>query len=87
MSDDKATEITFGLSPERVEQLGTLMIELGLEDRKQLANNAFTLLLWARDQIRDGKTIGSIDETRKVWTEVQLPCLEYLKQQVSKQGS
>ena len=70
------TRLQIELSPERLRQLETLLSDTGLATKKELVNNALTLLMWAVRETKAGRTIVSLDEQSKHYREVLLPALE-----------
>jgi hypothetical protein len=67
--------IQFELSDDKVRELEELMKESGIRTKKDLFNNALTLLEWAIDEKRAGRTIASIDEKEKRYKELVMPVL------------
>ncbi len=60
------------------------LCDMGGCERKELVNSAITLMEWAMAEITEGSTIGSIDEKRKVYREVQLPVLDTVVRKYAK---
>ena len=69
------TRIQFDLPDDKVAELEKLMAESGLKTKKDLFNNALTLLEWAIKEKKAGRTIASIDEQEKSYEEVLMPIL------------
>ncbi len=67
--------IQFELPEEKVEELDTLMKEAHITTRKDLFNNALTLLEWAIKERKTGRTIASVDEDNKKYKELVMPVL------------
>lgn len=66
---------------EKIKQLDELMKELDISTRKELINNALTLLVWAVRERKAGRVIASVDEILGKYKEVLLPVLENLVRQ------
>ena len=68
------------------EQLGDierLMTDLKLRTRKDLFNNALTLLRWAAEERKQGRTLGSIDAAQGVIKELVMPALQNVSAKVT----
>jgi hypothetical protein len=61
---------------ERVKELDALMEITGSATRKELFNNALTLLEWAVKEKKQGRGIASIDDQEKKLKELVMPALE-----------
>lgn len=68
-------EITSG----RLEELESLMQQTGTATKKELLNNALTLLEWAIEEKKAGHTIASINEKNETYKELVMPILRRLK--------
>jgi hypothetical protein len=66
------------ISREHLKELESLMRELGITTKKDLFNQAITLLEWAARERKGGRVIASIDEAKDVYKQVLLPVLERL---------
>ena|SRR5215813_11040696 len=55
---------------EELQELG------GLSSKKELINNAITLLKWAATQKQQGYDIASIDDNGKIYRDLQMPYLQ-----------
>jgi hypothetical protein len=64
------------LSPQKLTQLEELMESTGLATKKDLINNALTLLTWAVRETKNGRMIVSLDGESKQYKEILLPALE-----------
>jgi hypothetical protein len=71
--------INFQAPPERVRELESLMEEAGIKTKKELLNNALTLLEWAINEVRRGHVIASIDEADKRYKEITMPIFGSVK--------
>ena len=70
------TRIQIELPEEKLKALEELMNETGLKTKKELLNNALTLLTWAVRETKAGRVIASVDEHEKKYKEILLPALE-----------
>lgn len=70
------TRVQLVLPAERVRMLDQLAAEAGLATRKDLFNNALTLLVWAVGEVKRGRAIASIDESKQRFTELRMPMLD-----------
>jgi len=68
--------IQLDLPEERVRELDALMAELGISTRKELFNNALTLLEWAASEKRADRIVASVDEAKRKFKELVMPALE-----------
>ena len=68
--------IQLELPEEQVQALDRLMETINLRTRKDLFNNALTLLEWAVKEKRAGRSIASIDDGTKRIKELLMPILE-----------
>jgi hypothetical protein len=64
------------LSTEKLRQFEELMEDTGLATKKDLVNNALTLLTWAVRETKNGRKIVSLDEHTKQYKEILLPAIE-----------
>jgi hypothetical protein len=67
--------IQIDVSPQKLAELEELMRLCGISTKKELINNALTLLQWAVRQVRNGRTIASIDEQEGRYRELEMPIL------------
>jgi hypothetical protein len=74
-SENEKIRVQFDLIPSQVETLENLMTVCALDTRKDLVNNAITLLEWAVDQVRLGKEIVSLDREEKSYEVLRTPAL------------
>ena len=72
----RITRIQFELSEDRNKELEALMEKTGTRTKKDLFNNALTLLEWAVKEKRTGRIIASVDERGKKYKEIVMPVLE-----------
>lgn len=71
--------IQLELPEEQVEALDLLSEQLGIRTRKELFNNALTLLEWAVQERKAGRFIASVDEDQTRLREILLPVLQSVK--------
>lgn len=69
------TRVQLDLSPNEVERMNWMMTVCGLESRKDLFNNALTLLEWAANETAGGRKIASFDDESKERTILSMPVL------------
>ena len=69
------TRIQFELPEDKVRDLEELMKEAGISTRKDLFNNALTLLEWIVKEKKSGRIIASIDEENGKFKELVIPML------------
>ncbi len=67
--------IQFELAPEKAAEIEELMKETGVQTKKELFNNALTLLKWAIRETKRGNSIASVDEAHGKYRELQMPIL------------
>lgn len=70
------TRIQFDLPDSKVEELDKLMLAAGIKTRRELFNNALSLLEWALRQRKEGRVIASINEESKSYRELSTPILD-----------
>lgn len=69
--------VQFDLSPHRVAELDALMEACGVETRKDLFNNALTILEWSVQEVMRGNSIASINEEQHAYRVLQMPVLNH----------
>ena len=67
----------FELSDENAAEVETLARRAGVT-KKDLFNNALTLLEWAIHEVRSGRIIASVDEKEMKLKEISMPLLSAL---------
>ena len=70
--------LQFELSSQRLEEFERLVHEGGFESRKDLLNNALTLIKWAMTHAKNGHAIAAIDEKSQRSFELQMPFLSHV---------
>jgi hypothetical protein len=78
---EATTRLQIELSDQKVRQLDALLADTELPTKKELINNALTLLTWAVRETKAGRKIVSLDEETKHYKEVLLPALEHAAEQ------
>lgn len=81
----KTYRVQFDLPENKVRDLEQLMTESGTQTKKELFNNALTLLEWAIKARRQGRIIASIDEADNKYSELQMPILSAIATTHSKE--
>jgi len=69
------TRVQFEIPNDQAEQLKGLMKETKVRTKKDLFNNALTLLKWAVKEKRLGHEIASVDEKNGGYKELVMPVL------------
>ena len=69
--------IQFELTKEKADELDGLMKETGVQTKKELFNNALTILKWAVRETKKGNSIASVDEAHRKYRELQMPILSH----------
>jgi hypothetical protein len=82
-SGQGVSRVQLDLPTEKVEQLDRLAAEVGFATRKDLFNNALTLLQWAVKESRRGRAIASVDQANERFTELHMPFLSDLSHQAA----
>jgi hypothetical protein len=75
-------KMTMEISDEKAAVLERLMQECGFDDWKDYLNSEFTLLEYAAQAIKEGKSIGIVDEVKEVYKEIKMPFMERLRPSV-----
>lgn len=70
---ESMVRIQFELPESKVKELEEMMRIGDVHTRKDLFNNALTLLQWAIKEVREGKLIASVDEQNKKYKELAMP--------------
>ncbi len=63
------------LAPQQVDVLDNLMRIGGIRTKKELVNNALTILEWALEETAKGNAIASIDKDKNLVAELHMPIL------------
>jgi hypothetical protein len=69
------TRVQLDLSPYEVERMNWMMEVCGIESRKDLFNNALTLLEWAVGEVAEKRKIASFDDRTKERIVLSMPVL------------
>ena len=78
---NKDLRIQFEISNNRLKEFEGLMDETGVATKKELLNNALTLLEWAIEEQKKGNIIASLDERAKKYRELVMPIFRRVKQE------
>jgi hypothetical protein len=70
--------IQFELSQEGAKELDDLLRITGVRTKKDLVNNALTLLKWAVKETRNGNMIAAVDDKKQTYKELAMPVLQGL---------
>jgi hypothetical protein len=71
--------VQLDLPVQRIEELEKLIAKTGVTTRKDLFENALTLLEWAVEQREQGRIIASVDEEEDFYRELVMPALASVK--------
>jgi hypothetical protein len=71
----KLYRIQFEMPESKVKDLEALMSESGTQTKKELFNNALTLLEWAVKETKRKRVIASVDEGTATYNELHMPIL------------
>ncbi len=74
-NDNDASRLQFEISKKRIGELEGLMKVTGIATKKELLNNALTLLEWAINERKEGNIIASLNEEGKAYKELVMPIL------------
>lgn len=73
------TRVQLDLSSKEILRLNWIMEICDLNTRKELFNNALTLLEWASKEIVEGRKIASFDDDTKDRFILSMPCLNSIQ--------
>lgn len=77
VNDDEGTvRIQFELPQSKMDDLSKMMRLGQIDTRKDLFNNALTILQWAIEEKMKGRIIASVDEENKRYKELVMPILQ-----------
>ncbi|SFD03063.1 hypothetical protein [Collimonas sp. OK412] len=79
MSEETLTRIQFDLPDTKIADLDRIMSEGGIKTRKELFNNALSLLEWAIKQKKTGRIIAALDEKSESYRELSMPILDNIR--------
>jgi hypothetical protein len=74
------------VSDEQDRHIQKLMAETGLSTKKDLFNNALTLLSWAIEEVANGNTIASVNEEQQRYRELHMPALTTVAQRAKERA-
>ncbi len=69
--------VQFEITKEQAKKIEELMKTTGATTKKDLFNDALSMLQWAVKQVSNGRFVGSIDETNNNYRELNTPALEH----------
>jgi hypothetical protein len=75
MNMTKLYRIQFEMPESKVKDLEALMSESGTQTKKEIFNNALTLLEWAVKETKRKRVIASVDEGTATYNELHMPIL------------
>lgn len=68
------------MTEDRLKYFDKLVVECGLRTRKDLFDNAMTLLDWALEEIRNGNKIACVNQEDKRMELLRMPIFDHVKQ-------
>jgi hypothetical protein len=68
------------MTEDRLKYFDKLVVECGLRTRKDLFDNAMTLLDWALEEIRSGNKIACVNQEDKRMELLRMPIFDHVKQ-------
>ena len=74
--DVAMTRIQIELAEERVKELNDLMARCGLATKKDLFNNAMSILEWAVEEVGAGKVIAAVNRAEQRYEVLRMPVLD-----------
>jgi hypothetical protein len=78
MPKTKAIRLQIEIDEAQMKELESLAALSGVRTKKDLLNNALTLLKWAARQRMEGCTIQSVNRSEGIVKELEMPLLETL---------
>lgn len=79
--------VQFDITEERLKELQALMELCGIETRKDLFNNALSLMEWVVKERLNGRAIAAINEETGMYKEVQMPFFGTLDRKADRSNS
>ena len=74
--DLATTRIQIELAEGRAKELNDLMVRCGLATKKDLFNNAMSLLEWAIEEVEAGKVVAAVDRAEQRYEVLRMPILD-----------
>ena len=71
----KNVRMQFDFTEDRVKELEAMMAKCDISTRKELFNNALTVLEWALEESEHGHEIAAIDRKEKQFFALRMPIL------------
>ncbi|ELB1485196.1 TPA: hypothetical protein NGU80_004753 [Vibrio parahaemolyticus] len=75
----KNVRMQFDFSEDRVKELEAMMDKCGISTRKELFNNALTILEWALEESERGHEVAAIDRDAKQFYALRMPILSEVR--------
>ena len=79
MPDARSVRIQMEVSYDTANKLEALQAAGGLDTKRELLDNALTLLQWALHQADKGRAIAAIDDDARQYVELEMPCLDFVR--------
>jgi hypothetical protein len=77
--------IQLELPEAQVQELKTLMGEAGLDTYKDLFNNALSSFEWILGEVKNGRSIASVDENNQTYRVLVMPALQQVDKAARKE--
>jgi hypothetical protein len=74
--DLATSRIQIELAEERVKEINNLMVRCGLSTKKDLFNNAMSILEWAVEEVEAGKVVAGVDRAEQRYEVLRMPILD-----------
>jgi hypothetical protein len=78
------TRVQLDFPEDKVKELDALMKEGEIRTRKDLFNNALTLLVWAVNETREGRVVTSINEGQGTYKQLAMPIFDAVARNAKK---
>lgn len=75
----KNVRMQFDFTEDRVKELEAMMAKCGINTRKELFNNALTILEWALEESEQGHDVAAIDRKDKQFFALRMPILTQVR--------
>jgi hypothetical protein len=84
MTTNNMVRIQIELPEDKVRALEALMAEVGVSTKKELFNNALTVLEWMVNETTEGRVIASINEQTMSYKQLAMPILSAVSDKVKR---
>jgi len=80
------TRVQIELAEDRVKELNDLMERCGLTTKKDLFNNAMSILEWAVEEVEAGNSIASVNKRDQRYEVLRMPILDAASKRMPRQA-